>query len=923
MENLQLSLNLLKYADIREEVKRYFKEKYNMSYADGNNFGYIVDFLSILNMFMSYQLMNEMKNIYLNGDIRDRKIAVDLAQKLGYTPHRKIPSIVSGIIRLYGNNGSVGISNIKMKGRSKGLNYIVSDLTGTITNSSYVDIPFTAYQKESKVVYTTIDEDLNYITIENDKISNDPIRVYIDETGVDDYSTEWDNFDTFDNIPVSDSNVFFVKEDIDVGGKVYIQFGNGIIGKKPQSDDNIKIEYTITDGADGNGELEIEFDGGVGVAYTLSSASSAEIYSYSFSFGGKNEETIDEIKKNAPKFYCVKGRLVSKSDYYTILNNESLQNVKYFDIVDIYSDDNLEYFYKLGNIYLSIVPDSLYSIEDTYNNMLTTNKSLPFDAIETLIWSESDAEEIFSAYQNYFILSTNRVVIAPTYLYTDVYTNVELTNKNHDFTKIANDLMEDLYNYSQENLEGLNKELRVAKLMDILMEDTRIKSGYIKNLFSIIVNKQIIEDIQLLSFPSSIMTDNYKAYLLDKMYLGYNYSYNEMPYERRCLYSVLEPATTTLFNRYLISDNFLSSQTTDLATTVYFDYDTTNYTYQFQSDEKISWDGSVYEVVIKTATDISDYMSLNNQPPAYYKEDNFFGNSFYNFTTPSNTGNYYYIYLKTGSEYYLLGAILIDPAFEDQKYMVYYTDPNVSSVFFEANDIISVSNKTFLYKADTTYNTPEENDVYENIKIEIHLITNTVKELAKEFLKIRSRKQIAKIVIDAKNNTNIQSLDDIFTASTPTRTSEYEYINLEVDNSGTPKTVCTVKRTISTNKLEVSSTYTYPTTGYDTYKNDEFTIENNILYCYEIIDDTPIGYIDRTKNNIFFNSMLNVNGSVISLNKFIEDYSLLDSSKNYQINIRNAFTIKDDIVEYVNDFDPISGVCTIYNINKPVKYNGA
>ena len=349
---MDLNLSLLKHSDIREEIKNYLKNKYNITYTDGSNFNYIVDTLSILNMYTAYQLSTVAKNITLSA-VTDRTNAVSRAQLLGYSPKKKIPSYINGNLKINRDLSSSGlqVTNIVFTGTDTGLSFITDDINiphgdpddpddienYKINPGVYV-IPFLAKQLEQRTITTKLDSTLK-LYIDSDMIAEEDISVTVE-------GTSYTAFNNFDGIPTSTDKIFFVTEDVTKEGRLIIEFGNGIIGQSVSTDDDVEIVYYITNGTEGNAETDLTIDSFTPTSPGDLTESEMTVTDITFSYGGRDRETLDEIKVNAPRYFCTKNRLITAKDYEALLKKIIDTDIRYFSIIDMYSSDNLENFYK-------------------------------------------------------------------------------------------------------------------------------------------------------------------------------------------------------------------------------------------------------------------------------------------------------------------------------------------------------------------------------------------------------------------------------------------------------------------------------------------------------------------------------------------------------------------------------------------------
>ncbi len=103
------------------------------------------------------------------------------------------------------------------------------------------------------------------------------------------------------------STVYYIQENDD--GLFEIYFGDGIIGASPKDGDQINISYLVTNTNHANGAstfgMSTSINGNSAVTFTNTVSAS----------GGKDIESVDQIKFSASKFYTSQNRLVTVQDY--------------------------------------------------------------------------------------------------------------------------------------------------------------------------------------------------------------------------------------------------------------------------------------------------------------------------------------------------------------------------------------------------------------------------------------------------------------------------------------------------------------------------------------------------------------------------------------------------------------------------------
>jgi len=160
--------------------------------------------------------------------------------------------------------------------------------------------------------YLVNDED-----VENSADTDNPtFRVIID-------GTEWTKVSSF-LYSTSTSEHFRVINEPE--GTISVLFGDDVNGKSPEAGSTIVIQYIRTDGADGN----VTYSGSPSITTVNSTIydEDGDIVTVSVThdssfLGGSDEETIEEIRYNAPRVFSTGERAVTKDDFIAILENYS------------------------------------------------------------------------------------------------------------------------------------------------------------------------------------------------------------------------------------------------------------------------------------------------------------------------------------------------------------------------------------------------------------------------------------------------------------------------------------------------------------------------------------------------------------------------------------------------------------------------
>ena len=168
--------------------------------------------------------------------------------------------------------------------------------------------------------------------------------------------TSWTQAGDLTNVTTT-SNVFYLQENDD--GLFELYFGDGIIGVEPKDGDLISISYLVTDAVHANGAKIFS------MADSINGNSDVTMTNMVSASGGKDIETVDQIKFSASKFYTSQNRLVTVQDYKAKLQ-DLFPGADSISVWGGEDHDPVSY----GKVFVSIKP-SQYS-----NNLTTAEKSV-------------------------------------------------------------------------------------------------------------------------------------------------------------------------------------------------------------------------------------------------------------------------------------------------------------------------------------------------------------------------------------------------------------------------------------------------------------------------------------------------------------------------------------------------------------------
>jgi hypothetical protein len=272
----------------------------------------------------------------------------------------------------------------------------------------------------------------------------------------------------------SSSEVFFIRE---IDGQYYhIYFGKDNLGKEPAIGSVITVEYIVTNGPSANGIKLFTYGG-------ASFGNAPTITVNKIALGGREAETVDEIKYNVAHKYKVQDRAVTAADYADIIK----ANYADIDAINCWGGDTMDPpIY--GKVYICIKPQSSLFLTLSEKNSI----------IEDIIKPKA-------------MLGIFPTMVDPIYntiqLETTVYYNPNLTNKSA--SQIEQAVRQAIDDYNNTYLQKFDGVLRYSRLIRAIDDsDTAI----INNI-STITLRRIVDVVFNLSTSYTVQLNNpiYKA----------------------------------------------------------------------------------------------------------------------------------------------------------------------------------------------------------------------------------------------------------------------------------------------------------------------------------------------------------------------------------------------------------------------------
>ena len=357
----------LDFDEVKSTLKEYLKSNSNFSDYDfeGSNLSTILDVLAYNTYITSYNA-NMITNEVFIDTATLRKNIVSLARNIGYTPRPRqaARATVSFFVDTSGitpapatltlKKGPVAASTSAFGGQSfifSILNDITVPVLDGVANFNDVEI-YEGTLLTQTYTYSARIPNQKFI-LPNIGVDTDLIAVTVNPTEASATETKYSSQDNLFDVK-SDSKVYFLQEIEDERYEIF--FGDGIFGKALEDGNFITINYITSNGDAANGVSAFNFSGRL--QYTRNSATYNVVTGISLlttgitAAGGETIESVESVRKFAPRIYASQNRAVTSNDY------ESLVQTKIYpetESISVFGGEDLippQY----GKVFLSIKP---------------------------------------------------------------------------------------------------------------------------------------------------------------------------------------------------------------------------------------------------------------------------------------------------------------------------------------------------------------------------------------------------------------------------------------------------------------------------------------------------------------------------------------------------------------------------------------
>jgi hypothetical protein len=453
--NSNIQLTDLDFNNIKSNFKTFLQSQnvlqdYNY---EGSALSVLLDVLAYNTQYNAYYLNMVANEMFLDTALL-RSSVVSQAKLLDYVPKSSIaPSATIQLVMSNVTTPSLTLPKFTrfMSEAIDGVNYTfvtddsqtvnVIDNTATFDNVTIkqglpVNLSFTVNSTNNpKYIFEIVDKNVDTTTLQvsvQQSSSNSALQIY----------NPAKNYLELN----STSMVYFVQESLT--GTYEIYFGDGILGNKLSDGNVVNISYVSTQGTMAAGANNFV------LMDTISGFSVATINPLISATSGGDKESIDSIKFQAPKSYAAQGRAVTKNDYITAIQQNSLGIS--FDAVNVWGgEENNPPVY--GQAFICLKPTGSYTLTEVQKQRLISEVLKPIS-----------------------VLTVTPTIVDPDYTYIQLTVNVvyDPTQTTKTAAQIQAGVTNAIQNFGKTTLNTFNSSFNSYDLLTAIQNyDLSISSS--------------------------------------------------------------------------------------------------------------------------------------------------------------------------------------------------------------------------------------------------------------------------------------------------------------------------------------------------------------------------------------------------------------------------------------------------------------
>ena len=357
----------LDFDQVKTTLKEYLQSNSNFTdyNFEGSNLSTVLDVLAYNTYITSYNANMVANEVFIDSaTLRENVVA--LARNIGYLPRSRTAARATVTFFVDCSNITPAPSNLTLNkgpvaatssafGSSSLVFSICEDITVPVKDGIARFNNISIYEGTlltSEFTNSAANPNLRFI-LPNTGIDTSLIKVKVKSNSSATTGVKYSSQDSLFDI-TSSSKVFFLQEIEDERYEIF--FGDGIFGTKLSEGNVVEVDYIVSSGDGGNAVRNFQFAGKLtytrnATEYTVSSGVSLLTTGLPAS-GGEEIESVDSIKKFAPRIYASQNRALTSNDYESLIPTKIYPET---ESISVFGGEDLvppQY----GKVFISIKP---------------------------------------------------------------------------------------------------------------------------------------------------------------------------------------------------------------------------------------------------------------------------------------------------------------------------------------------------------------------------------------------------------------------------------------------------------------------------------------------------------------------------------------------------------------------------------------
>jgi hypothetical protein len=406
---------------------------------EGSALSTLLDILAYNTQYNAYYLNMVANEMFLDTALL-RSSVVSHAKLLDYVPKSSLAAAATVNLNLYGVNTSTltlpKFTNF-LSEAIDGVNYnfvTTNAYTVPVANNTASFSNITIKQGIPTTLSFTVDTAANpsyTFEIPDTNVDTTSLLVTVQASNSNNTSQVFNLATSFLTLDGA-SQVYFLQESLT--GTYQIYFGDGILGQQLINGNIVNVSYITTQGTSAGGANNFV------LMDTISGYANSAITPITPATNGSAKESIDSIKFQAPKAYAAQGRAVTKEDYITAIQQNTLGYP--FDAVNVWGgQENNPPVY--GQVFICLKPSSGYTLTPTQKQEIINRIINPIS-----------------------VVTVRPTIVDPDYTYLQINANVVYDPKKTTFTagQIQSTVSTAISNFAGSTLNTFNSTFSAPEL---------------------------------------------------------------------------------------------------------------------------------------------------------------------------------------------------------------------------------------------------------------------------------------------------------------------------------------------------------------------------------------------------------------------------------------------------------------------------